>query len=172
MEEHIAPSSGSLQDLQGALFDALESNGKMAKLRSRVRAEVFRSIEQTDYTTAPPPLPSDNVLINELIREYLDYNGYSHASSVLLTESGQPNEQLDRNFIADELGVTPGGGLPMLYGLVSTYQQWKKDREHAQGVGDSQAVYDGPDAVRATVAEGRSELLDGVEDPAPIVFHK
>ena len=35
-------------------------------------------------SVAKPQLSQDNFLINELIREYLDFNGYKHASSVLL----------------------------------------------------------------------------------------
>lgn len=83
----------------------------------------------------PPALPSDNVFINELIREYLEFNGYRHTLSVLLqgmlasikcsaaprqpglrsrpdvtrspgSESGQPPERaLDRDFMAHQLGV-------------------------------------------------------------------
>ena len=30
------------------------------------------------------------VLVNELIREYLEYNGYTHTVSVFLAESGSP----------------------------------------------------------------------------------
>ena len=37
-----------------------------------------------------PQLSKENLLINELIREYLKYNNYNHSLSVFLSESGQP----------------------------------------------------------------------------------
>ena len=40
----------------------------------------------------------ENLIINELIREYLDYNQYKHTLSVLLPETGQPAERIERSF--------------------------------------------------------------------------
>lgn len=38
-------------------------------------------------------MPRENAVINELIREYLEFNGYHHTLSVFLPESGHPEEQ-------------------------------------------------------------------------------
>ena len=39
----------------------------------------------TSQSENKPPLNNENVLLNELILEYLMYNGYSVAASVLIT---------------------------------------------------------------------------------------
>lgn len=70
----------------------------------QVRAEVFHTLEGPQDGLLPPPLSNENLLINELVREYLSYNGYANALGVFLAESGQPsNRSLDRGFIKDEV---------------------------------------------------------------------
>ncbi|CAM9472200.1 unnamed protein product, partial [Sphacelaria rigidula] len=71
----------------------------------QVRAEVFRSLEGTPETRAlNPPISNENLLINELVRDYLSYNGYGNALSVFMAESGQPSDRaLDRDFLRDEV---------------------------------------------------------------------
>jgi hypothetical protein len=83
------------------------------------------------------------VLLNELFRDYLRFNGYNATLSVFLAETSQPPEPaLDRVFLAKELGITetlpasfgnssgssgaaaPGeGDLPLAYGLLLGYTQ-------------------------------------------------
>ena len=59
-----------------------------------------------------------------MIREYLEYNRYYNAASVLMTETGQPSEPpFDREFLHRKFGVSSqarGGrpGMPLLYELV------------------------------------------------------
>ena len=45
------------------------------------------------------------MLINELIREYLEYNHYKHTLSVLIPETGQPIDRMDRAYMAQELNM-------------------------------------------------------------------
>jgi hypothetical protein len=52
-----------------------------------------------------PALSHENVVINELIREYLEYNHYKHTLSVLIPESGQPLDRIDRAYLAQELNM-------------------------------------------------------------------
>ena len=79
----------TLEDLRGAVQQSLETRGVLGALQARLRAEIFRSVN--DESTPPPPPAPETQLINELIREYLDYQGY-HAtrSSVHLTQTGPP----------------------------------------------------------------------------------
>ena len=53
----------------------------------------------------PPRAPShENLVINELLREYLEYNGYKQTLTVFLPESGQPLQKpFKRGFLAHEL---------------------------------------------------------------------
>jgi FOP N terminal dimerisation domain len=57
---------------------------------------------------APRPQPSDeNLLINELIREYLIYNGYRDTLSVFIPETGQPQQRpFDRTFLSQQLRIS------------------------------------------------------------------
>jgi len=92
----------------------------------------------------PPTPPRETLLLNELFRDYLRFNGYEATLSVFLTETAQPPEPaFDRKFLAKEIGITetltvglgsspactsgtpaPGeGDLPLAYGLLSGYTQ-------------------------------------------------
>ncbi|KFM61303.1 LisH domain-containing protein FOPNL, partial [Stegodyphus mimosarum] len=65
-------------------------------------------------------------MINELIREYLIYNGYLFTESVLVAESGQPQFQLEREFLKDWLRVKvtkDAEELPLLYGLIASTKE-------------------------------------------------
>jgi len=61
--------------------DTLENRGVLGQLRARIRAEVFSALN--DPTDSRPEVSRENFLINELIREYLEFNHYKYASSVL-----------------------------------------------------------------------------------------
>lgn len=52
-----------------------------------------------------PPLSDRNLLINELIRDYLAFNKYRSTLSTLMAETGQPTAPLDRSFLAEQAGV-------------------------------------------------------------------
>ena len=54
---------------------------------------------------------SENLILNELIREYLEYNGYLNTLSVFHPETGQPTTptgRISREVLVHELGVTDG----------------------------------------------------------------
>lgn len=47
------------------------------------------------------------MIINEMIKEYLEYNKYFNTASVLVTETGQPSEApFDRQFLQKKFGIT------------------------------------------------------------------
>lgn len=60
----------SLDELREALVESLETKGVMGELRARIHKEIFEALD--DAEVARPRPPRDNVIINELIREYLD----------------------------------------------------------------------------------------------------
>ncbi|XP_075894233.1 centrosomal protein 20 [Nelusetta ayraudi] len=112
----------TVTELKSALRDTLESQGVLNQLKARIRAEVFSALD--DQREPRPPLSHENLLINELIREYLEFNKYRHTASVLAAESGQPEVPLDRQFLANELRVAEDSSsksVPLLYGLVSHF---------------------------------------------------
>ncbi|KAM3624450.1 uncharacterized protein V6R79_023624 [Siganus canaliculatus] len=112
----------TIAELKSAVRDTLESRGVLGQLKARIRAEVFNALD--DQREPRPPLSHENLLINELIREYLKFNNYRYTASVLTAESGQPEDPLDRQFLANELKVTEdrsSKSVPLLYGLVSHF---------------------------------------------------
>ncbi|CAK9020054.1 unnamed protein product [Durusdinium trenchii] len=112
--------TASLDELKQALIQTLETRGVLGQVKAKVRAEIFAALD--DEKVQRPNLPRENALINELIREYLEYNGYYHTLSVLLPETGHPEErQFGRNFMASELRIREdesSRALPLIYGLV------------------------------------------------------
>lgn len=112
----------TITELKCAVRETLESRGVLGQLKARIRAEVFSALE--DQPQPRPPLSHENLLINELIREYLEFNKYKFSASVLTAESGQPEGPLDRPFLANELNVAEDASsksVPLLYGLVSHF---------------------------------------------------
>lgn len=67
----------------------MESSGALGQLRARIRAEVFTALD--DQREPRPQLSHENLLINELIREYLEFNKYKYTASVLT--AGQWNDE-------------------------------------------------------------------------------
>ena len=52
--------------------DSLEKRGRLNQIRAKIRSEIFSSLE--DNNDQIPKLPHENLLINEIIREYLEFN--------------------------------------------------------------------------------------------------
>ncbi|XP_038069504.1 centrosomal protein 20-like isoform X2 [Patiria miniata] len=126
----------SVQELKAVLKETLETRGVMGQIKARVRAEVFHALD--DQNDPRPPLSNENMLINELIREYLEFNKYKYSSSVLMAESGQPQTPLDREFLVNELNITEdreSATVPLLYGILSHFLQTKRtaaSKEHSR----------------------------------------
>uniref|UniRef100_A0A8C6R4I3 Centrosomal protein 20 n=1 Tax=Nannospalax galili TaxID=1026970 RepID=A0A8C6R4I3_NANGA len=93
----------AVAELKAVLKDTLEKRGVLGHLKARIRAEVFNALD--DDHEPRPLLSHENLLINELIREYLEFNKYKYTASVLIAESGQPVVPLDRQFLIHELNV-------------------------------------------------------------------
>uniref|UniRef100_A0AAY5KR37 Centrosomal protein 20 n=1 Tax=Esox lucius TaxID=8010 RepID=A0AAY5KR37_ESOLU len=119
----------TITELKCALRETLESRGVLGQLKARIRAEVFNALD--DESEPRPTLSHENLLINELIREYLEFNKYRYTASVLTAESGQPEIPLDREFMANELKVVEdpsARSVPLLYGLLSHFLGGSEDR--------------------------------------------
>ncbi|CAN0338203.1 unnamed protein product, partial [Ascophyllum nodosum] len=139
-------ADGTIDDLKLALLENLENRGVLRKLKAQVRAEIIRTLEGPQSGVSFPTLCNDNLLINELVRDYLEYNGYSNALSVFVVESGQPtNHELNRDFLKEQLGLTERRGEsgphkpPLLYGILHALRRREEassaegPREHDQG---------------------------------------
>ena len=110
----------NVNELKEALKDTLEEKGVLNEVRAMMRQAIFQAIESDDKPK--PKLSDENLIMNELIREYMIYNNYLHSNSVFIAESGQPSEPpFDRNFIAKELNIVEDNSskkVPLLYSIL------------------------------------------------------
>ena len=109
----------TVEELKNALKETLEQKGVLNEIRAKMRQSIFEAIEGDD--NPQPKLSNENLIINSLIKEYLDYNNYLHTSSVLQAESGQPKDKIDRNFIANQLNIIENNQsqkVPLLYSII------------------------------------------------------
>jgi len=96
----------SLEDLKNILKETLESKGVLNDIRAKIRAEVFTALDSEN--AGKPKLSNENLIINEMIREYLEYNKYYNSMSVLMTESGQPHElPFDKEYLHKKFSISP-----------------------------------------------------------------
>ena len=108
----------SLEDLKNVLKETLEQKGVLNDIRAKIRAEVFTALDSE--VAGKPKLSNENMIINEMIREYLEYNRYYNTSSVLIAESGQPVEPpFDKEYLQKKFSVTGGSkSTPLLYEII------------------------------------------------------
>ncbi|XP_045214924.2 centrosomal protein 20-like [Mercenaria mercenaria] len=136
----------STHELKDVIKDTLENRGVLGQIKARIRAEVFKSLD--DQNDSKPPLSNENMIINELIREYLEFNKYKYTASVMVAETGQPKQPLDRGFLAEELNVEEDKNcsqVPLLYSLVGQYMnknRGKSTRSAMQNRGQSSRFLD------------------------------
>ena len=108
----------SIDELKDVLKETLEERGVLSELRAKIRAEIFNSLN--DKASQKVPLSNENLIVNELIKEYMIFNGYTHSLSVFIPETGQPERSpFDRNFIAKKLKIqedSKSKEVPLLYG--------------------------------------------------------
>ena len=117
----------SMKDLKDAIKETLLKSGALPEIRAKIRAEIFHMLQEDSELA--PSLSNDNLLINELIREYLIYNGYQFTESVLLAESGQHDLRIHRILLEKQLGIKSikdAEHLPLLYGLIPCFSRGEK----------------------------------------------
>jgi hypothetical protein len=101
--DHLHDDIDTPSDLHDAMIASLDRRGVLGQIKSRIRAEVFHTIE--DKSIGMPEKPKEIFLAGELIREFLMSSSLNSSLSVFNEEIGQPNEMnIDREFIGGELG--------------------------------------------------------------------
>ena len=132
-------TASTLNDLKTALTQTLKYNGTYSKLEAAIRTEVYKTLTNPGNLEggAPttPNLPNDNLMLNSLILEYLQFNNYGQTASILVAESGHPTTKngadgsgLERDFIMSDLNVRNSSStqkVPVLYGVVSKLRELK-----------------------------------------------
>ncbi|KDR13005.1 lisH domain-containing protein FOPNL isoform X2 [Zootermopsis nevadensis] len=116
----------SEDEFLNAIRENLHKSGKLSKIKAELKTEIMKVLEPESNSNSKPEIPSETLIINELIREFLTWNGYHYTTSVLVAESGMPVEPLDRTSLTRSVGVsdsTWASELPLLYSMVSTFKK-------------------------------------------------
>lgn len=109
----------SVEELKNSLKETLEQRGVLNQVKAMMRKEIYDSIENDN--NPKPQLSKENLIINELIKDYLNYNNYSYSSSVFQSETGQPNDIYDRKTLSNELNIIENESYiqkPLLYSIL------------------------------------------------------
>ena len=119
-------------ELFEAVEEVLKEKGILDQLTCQVRAEILQVLK-TSFATQktaskekkneiPSASSSSNFIVNELIKEYLDYNGYQNTADILAIESNLPKKRITRVELETSLKVHSGPNakqVPLLYSIVS-----------------------------------------------------
>ena len=133
----------TVEELKNALKETLEQKGVLNEIRAKMRQSIFEAIESDDKSQ--PKLSNENLIINALIKEYLDYNNYLHTASVFQAESGQP--KLDRNFITSQLNIietNQSQQVPLLYSLIFGMQKQNENLNEDNNINNNNYSINNP----------------------------
>lgn len=118
-------------ELFEAVEEVLKEKGVLDQLTCQARAEILQVLK-TSFATqktaskekkeVSSASSSSNFIVNELIKEYLDYNGYQNTADILAIESNLPKKRITRVELETSLKVHSGPNakqVPLLYSIVS-----------------------------------------------------
>ncbi|GET91945.1 hypothetical protein, conserved [Leishmania tarentolae] len=110
--------------LKAAMRESLEANGTISHIKAELRAAIFERLADVttkgdDRAVENPPVPPENMVINELIKEYLTFNGLEHTLAVFQLEARSPDSQVPRRVLASELNMAAApSSVPLLYAML------------------------------------------------------
>ncbi|OWR47284.1 LisH domain-containing protein C16orf63 [Danaus plexippus plexippus] len=122
----------SEKELLDAIKNLLKKSGHLNKFQAEMRAKVTEVLQERQvlnpgFKSAGIPKPSDEVLlINELVKEYLEWNGYLYTASVMGSEAAMPNVRKTRAELCSEVGVKDdekSSALPLLSNIIAAYTE-------------------------------------------------
>ena len=117
----------SREKLKSSLKESLINKGILNEIKAHMRQEIYNILDNDNDNdiNQKPKLTKENIIINELIKEYFNFNGYKFSSNVLQSEVGQTNNNLNRNDIIRELNIIENENnknKPILYNILSGLQ--------------------------------------------------
>ena len=123
---------------QTAIKAKLKESGTLREIKSRIRAEIFSVIDEKKTSVAKSDHPIENAILNEIIREYFKFNGYTHSLSVFEKEVDlEKRPPFDRDFLASEVGIDANqsrSSLPLLYTMRQRLKRRDFDRKRADAM--------------------------------------
>ncbi|KAB0793546.1 hypothetical protein PPYR_13166 [Photinus pyralis] len=104
----------------------LEVDGRLQKFTAELRSTLIsilngRPPRDQNYNE----IPKETRLINDLIREYLIWNGYIYTEEFLVAESGAEKEKPSREDLTEKLGIADDYSttkIPLLYYIVCAFE--------------------------------------------------
>ena len=123
----ISIKMASEKDLCKTVTQSLRENGFLDKMSADVRKEILEILtnERKNHQLSPE-LSAENFVINELIKEYLEWNGFNKTSDVLSLESGQPKQRVSRSELENTMNIQSGENsakIPLLYSIISSVRK-------------------------------------------------
>jgi len=117
----------SMEKLKSSLKESLINKGILNEIKAHMRQEIYNILDNDNDNdiNQKPKLTKENIIINELIKEYFNFNGFKFSSNVLQSEVGQTNNNLNRNDIIRELNIIENENnknKPILYTILSGLQ--------------------------------------------------
>eukprot|EP00938_MAST-03A_sp_MAST-3A-sp1_P007022 g7022.t1 len=119
-----------LLEMQRVLRTKLAQRGVLKKLKAQIRAEMFAAMMNTSSSSSKndDDRRSENFVVNELVREYLSFNGYQQTLSVFTAEASiNKTRPFDADFVAQEVGLGDVDGvdpetrkLPLIYQMIES----------------------------------------------------
>ena len=112
----------SIEELKLSLKEEMIKRGILNKIKAEMRQEIYNILDNDNDNEQKPNLTKENFIINELIKEYFDYNDYNYSSKVFQSETGQIKNELKRDDLAKELNIIEGENnknKPLLYSIFS-----------------------------------------------------
>ena len=128
MSSKLSSTMASEKELCKSVTESLKENGFLDKMRADVRKEVLDVLkgERNRHHQPSNELSADNFVINELIKEYLEWNNYNQTSDVLSLESGQPKQRVSRGELESTMNIRCGensSSIPLLYSVLSNIRK-------------------------------------------------
>lgn len=111
-------------ELKQSLQAILQQTGDIDTAKALLRTSLYTALAQQQQNNAPQ-LSNTNLILNTLILEYLQYNGYVHTHSTLQVESNmQNNGTLPHELLAAQLNIRDSNShVPLLYSILALLQQ-------------------------------------------------
>lgn len=76
----------TINEMKEVLTEQYEKTGVLNQLRAILRSETFNILNNKKKAAGQPS--NQNLIINELVREYLAFNNYNYTNSTFIPESG------------------------------------------------------------------------------------
>lgn len=108
-----------------AFRELLDSDPAIHRIKAQLRAILYKSIANDGSDASEPTTANNSVeamLMNELVREYLQYSGYEHTLAVFEHEAGMGNAAaVPRSIMAREVGCLGAvhQPVPLLFAMLA-----------------------------------------------------